>query len=205
MLIMKKIIVSIALLGVAFLISALAEDYCFRGAGTVVGVLVFLSAFAVGNKTKLCEKVGSYLFVLGPIVALTTFLLAFLLPIHVKKSDSSIKVMSRYGMRTLAVGTRIDTINLAYAFRSSMGFIAGVETADFHFLYTLHDTCVVCDHFGKQLEVVRPVRIISRQFENSSLYFMEDGAGNVFDLHGTAVDDGYMPIKIEYPIQEPLN
>lgn len=202
---MKKIIVTIALFGVVSLITALVEDYCFRGAGTVVGFLVFLSAFAVGNKTKLREKVGSQLFVLGPIVALSTFLLSFFLPVHVIKSDSSIKVMSRYGMRTLAVGTRIDTITLDYALRSSMGFTDGVETGDFYFLYTLHGTCVVCDHFGKQLEVVRPVRIISRQFENSSLYFIEDGAGNVFDLHGTAVDDSYMPIKNEYPIQEPLN
>lgn len=205
MLIMKKFIVPIALLGVVFLITALAEDYCFRGAGTVVGFLVFLSAFAVGNKTKLREKVGSHLFVLGPIVALSTFLLSFSLPVHVIKSDSSIKVMSRYGMRTLAVGTRIDSMKLEYAFRSSMGFIDGVETDDFYFLYTSHGTCVVCDHFGKQLEVVRPVRIISRQVDNTSLGFIEDGAGNVFDLHGTAVDDAYTPIKNEYAIQEPLN
>lgn len=189
-------------------ITALMEDHLFRGAGMLVGFLLFLSAFAVGDSTKMREHLGFYCFVSGPILVVVAFFLYFFLEVHVITSDNNSKIVSRFFTRSLAVadGNQFEKNQVAYAFTTEYGFIDGIDSDLFYFVYTDHETCVVCDRFCKQIELDAPINLVKQDFKDGTLEFIRDVHGNVYDFHGRPVREGYKPIQNDYTIQDsPLN
>lgn len=208
---MKKIvlILSLVLLSITLIVTtALMEDHLFRGAGMLVGLLLFLSSFAVGDSTKIHEYLGFYCFVSGPILAVVAFFLYFFLEIHVNTTESNVKIVSRCYTRTLAIGQRWETKKMAYAFTTEHGFVDGIDNDLFYFVHTSNGTCTVCDRFAKQIELKAPVSIVKQDFKDGTLEFVRDGHGNIYDLHGRLFKDkeSYVPIKNDYTIDDsPLN
>jgi hypothetical protein len=185
------------------IISALLEDYCFRGAGCVVGLSLFFVAFAIGSDSKFRDWLGFYFFTMGPILAGMFYILSLFLKVHVYTTGSTVRIMSRFYTRTLAEGTRLERKNIAYAFKTD-GFIDGIDRENFYLVSTEKGTCIVCDKYGKQFELLEPVTIVQQDFPNGTLEFLQDAHGAIYDFHGRTFKDkdSYTPIINDYTIYD---
>lgn len=199
-----KAFINFLIFGVVIGLAILCEDFIARGVGVGVCIAAIIIGYMIGDRTKLRETCGLFLFSSGYVLALLFFILTLVLEVHVYDNGKNVQVRSRFWTHALAEGTRLEVKKIRYAYTSECGFIQGVETEDFRFIYTEKGTCVICSKYARIMEVCLPFRLTERDCGDGKLQFIVDANGHAFDFHGKLVGNNYRPIKVDHGVSDPV-
>lgn len=199
---MKVLIKFLILIGVIGM-AMLAEDFIARGVGIGVCIATIIIGYMIGDYTETRETYGVFLFSSGYILALTFYLLTMLVQVHVDDSGHSIKIYSRFMTHVIAEGKKLQKENLSYGYSTEYGFIKGVEKANFNFLYTDKNTCIITSLYAVMMEVELPFTVTEKDFGDGYIQLIIDKSGTIYDLHGDPVNEDYHPIKVDHTIPDP--
>ena len=198
---MKVLIKFLILIGVIGM-AMLAEDFIARGVGVGVCIATIIIGYMIGDYTETRETYGVFVFSSGYILALTFYLLTMLVQVHVDDCGDSAIVHSRFWTHTLAEG-KLETKKISYGYITEYGFVHGIESDDFKFVYTRNNTCIICSRYARMMELELPFTFTERDFGDGYIQLIIDKKGQVFDFHGNLVDGKYRPIKVDHTIPDP--
>ena len=136
---------------------------------------------------------------LGLCLAFLFWLFMDIVPVHIVDGK---EIRSRFYTHIIASGQHIETKNINYAYATEYGFIHGIETDSFHFVYT-DTSCLICSRLGVVYDIGVPFAFTERNFGDGTLTLVIDNTGKVYDLHGRPVLPGYKPIKVDHTMPDP--
>lgn len=197
-----KVLLKILILAGVVAVSILSDDYIARGMSVAVCVATVILGYIFGDSTETRETYSVFLLVSGYFLALTFYLLTMLVQVHVDDYGDSTIVYSRFWTHTLAVG-KLETKKIPYGYSTEYGFVHGIESDDFKFVYTRNNTCIICSRYARMMELELPFKLTERDFGDGYIQLIIDKRGQVFDFHGNPVDGNYRPIKVDHTIPDP--
>lgn len=198
-----KVLLKILIIAGIIGISILSDDFIARGMSVAVCALTVIIGYIVDNTDETRETYGVFLFASGYFLALTFFLLTMLVEVHIDNNGDNAIVRSRFWTHTLAEG-KLETKKIPFGYSTEYGFVHGIESDDFYFIYTEKQTCIICSKYSRMLEIGVPFKLVEKDYGDGKLQFIADAAGNIFDFHGDWVDEKYSPIKVDHSIPDPM-
>ena len=197
-----KVLLKILILAGVVAVSILSDDYIARGMSVAVCVATVILGYIIGDCTERRESYGVFLFSIGYGLGLIFFLLSLLVEVHIDDNGNSAIVHSRFWTHTLAEG-KLETKKIPYGYSTEYGFVHGVESDDFKFVYTRNNTCIICSRYARMMELELPFTFTERDFGDGYIQLIIDKRGQAFDFHGKPVDGNYRPIKVDHTIPDP--
>lgn len=187
---MKKIIMYIIVVAIVALAIYL-EDYAFRGAGMLVGLVVVLVGLFIDDVFNWRSEWIENFSVTGALLSLF-FLVGIGLGIHFKETaDGRIEVRSAFYTHVLEYGERIET-RVLHSHYTKDGSHYAVKKEIFTYLYH-GDSCSIYNKYDKMLTVPNTYVIIQKDYGHGKLHHIIVD-GKTFDMRGTEINEDYSPL-----------